>query len=368
MFLLALAGCPQTVQPLAKPEETGDTGTTDTDTDTTPDDTADTDGDLDDDGFTVEEGDCDDTNIRVAPGREEDDSDGVDNDCDGRIDEEWSGLTVAYPDYAGGGELLVIDTIGRVDDAIDLGECMPFWIDHLGDGWVVNDTYAYVSVVEPDGTCTRVGDFTDAEVYEYGVWGVATAPDGTVYAVTIGSLVSVGGDGTITELATWTVDFEDPANHELAAAAVAVDPVSGEVALFDYFGGFATWSAEAGLAIAKTGDYVSPEIYSFSGAHRDGGGWYTPGIDASTGAYGVYSWGGTDWVLEESWADEDWEPVMLAIDGDSGDYYLTANAGWFYTVWRIVEGTGYAADLYATDGTEEDRAFQGIVANYTYGG
>jgi hypothetical protein len=51
---------------------------------------------------------------------------------------------------------------------------------------------------------------------------------------------------------------------------------------------------------------------------------------------------------------------MLAMEGESGDAYVTANAGWFYTVWRVVDGSGYAADLYVTDGTVDDRAFYGI--------
>jgi hypothetical protein len=43
--------------------------------------------DADNDGFSENQGDCDDTNATVYPGATEDESDGVDNDCDGEIDE-----------------------------------------------------------------------------------------------------------------------------------------------------------------------------------------------------------------------------------------------------------------------------------------
>ena len=43
--------------------------------------------DEDGDGFTVEDGDCDDTSPWINPARDEEPADGVDNDCDGRIDE-----------------------------------------------------------------------------------------------------------------------------------------------------------------------------------------------------------------------------------------------------------------------------------------
>jgi hypothetical protein len=363
--MLLLLACTQQLDPIAKPDEdsglTDDSG--DTDTDTAPVDTADTDGDLDDDGFTPDEGDCDDQDIHVAPGREEDDDDGVDNDCDGRVDEDFAGVTVAYTDDAGGeSELLVLDTIGRVDEALGLGSCYPTYIDRHGDGWVVSNGGAAVAVVDADGNCTDVGDFSDTEVYEYGVWGVATVIDGTIYAVTLASLVSVGLDGTITEVATWGFDLEDPANHELAVASIAVDPATGDLGLFDYFGGFATWSADAGLVIEKLGDYETATMYTTSGAHRDAGGWYVLASDMN-----VYAWGATDWELAQPWTNGDWVPSMLTIDGDTGAFYLSSNGAWTPTVWRLDADSGELADLYTTEAVD-DRSFTGIVANYTYGG
>ena len=54
----------------------------------------------------------------------------------------------------------------------------------------------------------------------------------------------------------------------------------------------------------------------------------------------------------------------MTVDGDEGDYYVTANAGWYYTVWRVLQGGEYATDLYITDGTVGNRGFYGIASNY----
>jgi len=376
LALLALGACQQKTgfqvpdQDDTAPVDTGYVHTGDSDT-------ADTDGDLDDDGFTPEEGDCDDNSIYVSPAREEDTEDALDNDCDGRVDEEWWGLDVAYDNDDGSAEIFTLDAIGRVQGSVGLDEdCAPLWMDHASwtdpdAGWIINNGYASVTAVSTDGLCTPLADFSKSTSCDVGgVYGVATGPDGTIYATTLDSLVSVGGDGTVTELATWDCDLADPAGHQLAAYSLAVDPLSGEVGLFGYFGGFATWSAANGLDIQSTEDLKAPTVLTYSGAHRDEGGWYTPGIDGVTGAYGIYQYdlAAEEWALEETWEDEDWVPFMLAIDGDSGDYYVTANAGWYYTVWRVVSGSGYAADLYTSDGTEPYRQYSGIVADYTYGG
>ena len=42
--------------------------------------------DADNDGYSENQGDCDDTNATVYPGATEDESDGIDNDCDGNAD------------------------------------------------------------------------------------------------------------------------------------------------------------------------------------------------------------------------------------------------------------------------------------------
>jgi len=56
--------------------------------------------DVDGDGYTVCEGDCDDGDAAVHPEASEDCDDGVDNDCDGRIDDEDSDCVVGDDDSA----------------------------------------------------------------------------------------------------------------------------------------------------------------------------------------------------------------------------------------------------------------------------
>ena len=129
--LLLLLGCGQ--KPGFQPG--GDDSAVDTEEtgprDTGVRDTSDTDGDLDDDGYTPEEGDCDDNNVYASPAREEDNNDGIDNDCDGRIDEEWTGVDIAYGNDEGSSSIFTLDTIGRVQDEVSLdNECYPLWLDH----------------------------------------------------------------------------------------------------------------------------------------------------------------------------------------------------------------------------------------------
>ena len=96
LLLLLLAGCPpkpDTGTPDTFPSD--DTGTPDT---TLPDDTGTPDTgeppaeDKDGDGWTIDGGDCDDGDPAIHPGAGDRVGDGVDNDCDGFID-EWASLS-----------------------------------------------------------------------------------------------------------------------------------------------------------------------------------------------------------------------------------------------------------------------------------
>ena len=52
----------------------------------------------------------------------------------------------------------------------------------------------------------------------FGVYGVATGLDGTIYATTLDALQVIAPDGTVTAVASWSCNFDDPSAHELAAA------------------------------------------------------------------------------------------------------------------------------------------------------
>ena len=91
--------------------------------------------DQDGDGFTVEEGDCNDDNPWTNPARDEEGGDGEDNDCDGRVDEIWTGLTVARQSPNGQHSILTFNTLGQLEDEAVTGEeCAPAYITKAHDG------------------------------------------------------------------------------------------------------------------------------------------------------------------------------------------------------------------------------------------
>lgn len=360
-LLLALLTACSDKTPLPVGDDTADTST---DTDSGPDTDTEPQGTDDDgDGWTVEEGDCDDGDIYVNPAWDEDTSDGIDNDCDTRVDERWSGFTVAYADSAGGGTLLNIDTLGEDGDSVSFdSSCSPAWLDHGVDGgWVINNGYAAVSVIGEDGSCTDLSDFSESE---FGVYGVATHPDGYYVATGLDALYKITPEGTTEVIASWNADYSDAENFELAVYTVAVDLRDGTVGLFDYFGGFATYSEDEGLIIRLQADLNNLELSTFSGAARDGGGWAVAAVD-SAGSYGVYDFNLETgaWDPVASWTDDQRVPSQITIEGDSGDAYAISNAGQRGRVWRVRYESGEIGTLYETD-TDPDKSFTGIVANY----
>lgn len=325
-------------------EDTGTTWVSHPDTDSATG----SDADMDNDGFTPADGDCDDNDVWVSPAREEDEDDGKDNDCDGRVDEDWEGVTVAYVGESGSAFYLL--NASGTDAEVVNTEAAPYSFDTLADGsWLVMSNYSEVGTVDSAGNYSMLADFSDTETYEYGVYAVAVGTDGSFYASLVDRLVQIGGDGTVTEVGSWVVDWEDNSLHELAITGLSVDPKTGTVGLYDYFGGFGTWSAASGVQVLKRGDWAAATLATFTGSHADDGGWYTVGTSAT--GYGVYGWEGSDWALVEEWSDEDWTPYALT-PGDDEDFYISANGGWFPTVWRVVVDSGYAADFYVTDGSE----------------
>jgi hypothetical protein len=363
--MLLLLACQRDYSGIQVPKkDTGETGTEDT-TPPDPVDTADTDGDLDDDGYTPEEGDCDDTDVRVSPARDEIVGDGKDNDCDGRVDEDFAGVSVAWNNGAGESSILKIDLLGRLDSELELSEpCYPTWIGELPDGaWALNNGYTSLAISDSAGNCTDIADFSDTD---YGLWGITTSPDGRIFLTTVDKLYEAAQDGTLTELASWTVDFEDVSKHEAAITGLAYNPATKTLGLFDYFGGFATWNETEGFKLLIKGDWSNPLLVGFAGAVQEGKDWFYLAGDTSTGAYGVYRYDSESggWVVRDTWVDRGYSPLLFTIDSDTGDAYLSTNGGWYNLVWRVVEGSGYAAVLYTNDGTEEGRSYFGIVPWY----
>lgn len=354
----------------SKPEQGADDSGIPADTDSGEVEVEDTEPegtDEDGDGWTVEEGDCDDASIYVNPAWDEDPDDRLDNDCDGRIDEVWSGLLVARTDVNGGGSLLHVDTLGtlQAETVLDSG-CLLVGIDTgLSGGWVGNNGYATLATLDESGTCADLADFSETD---YGLYAVATHPDGYFLAATVDGLHAVDPDGTVTELASWSADASDPATFERYVWALAVDIRDGTVGLFDAYGGFATWSATDGLVNQIQADPESPTVYLHAGAARDGGGFVALGQDASTGAYGFYDFDADAgaWTLRTTWEDTEFTPSGITVDGDSQDVYALASGGWYRQVWRVRYENGEQAILYQTpeDELDPDQLFAGILTTY----
>ncbi len=143
-------------------------------------------GDLDQDGYQAEEGDCDDTDPAVHPGADEVAYDGIDQDCDGSdltdMDSDgYDALVVdgtdcddedpdSYPGAQEIGDGLDNDCDGEVDEGVDT-------VDNDGDGYA-----------ETDGDC----DDEDAAIHP----GATEIPyDGVDQDCADGDLIDVDGDG-----------------------------------------------------------------------------------------------------------------------------------------------------------------------------
>jgi hypothetical protein len=204
-------------------------------------------------------------------------------------------------------------------------------------------------------------EFTKKDT-EWWLYGIATHPDGYYLASTIDHLWRIDPDGTRTELASWSTDLSDPAAFDMLPYTVAVDWKTGEVALICYYGGFALWSEEGGLDIRRRADVEAWDgAITYSGAHMDMGAWYSAKFDAYTGTQTIarFDLDSNEWVDRVAW-EQEWTPNVLGIDGESGDFYLTANGGWYYAVWLLGPEDGFAADFYITDGTVPNRGFWGL--------
>ena len=333
------------------PPETGNGGI-----DTSLTDSADTGDDQDKDGVTSADGDCDDSDPRVSPARSEAPSDDKENDCDGKTDEAFAALSVAWVESSGAGHILVLDSIGRVADDVSTGACVPFFVDHvvrdgaqLADEWIINDSLAALARVSADGSCTLLADFSDTEVYEFPPYGVTVTPDGTMYVVLADQLVSVADDGTVTPLASWN------AEEEFYALGLSNDPATGTVGIFDVYGGLAVYHPDSGFAFLHKPDFAAPELSTLSGARGDDGAWYVPATSAA--GVGVFRFDEAKeaWSLQDEWDDDDWAPFMMGVDAsdpDRPDFYITATAGAYQTVWRVAHGTNHPDQLYISDGTD----------------
>jgi hypothetical protein len=315
-----------------------------------PDDTGETGTDADDDGWTVEEGDCDDGDIMVNPARDEDPSDGKDNDCDGRVDELFSGVAmVMLAEDGSASSIETVDALGRRTSTVALDDpaLVPFFFSQGigGEGWAIVDL-AGLSLVEvdADGNTAKLAEWPEAE---FGVvYGLATHPDG-YYLVTLGNeLLRVDGDGTTTSLATWDGEAE------MFSLDVAVNVETGAIGVFGIYGGFGILDDDGTWTMMAVGNFEAPEYIMYSGVHRDNGGWYGGGQDID--GWGIFKWSDelATWSRKATWT-QDWSPHFMTMDGDSGDIYMTTEGGQYPYVWRILADGTEAGTYYPEPGTHQ---------------
>ncbi len=374
MMWFLILGCGE--KPIAQLE---DTSMEDTATEPASEPSTEPEGtDADGDGFTVEDGDCDDTSPWINPARSEEPNDGIDNDCDGRIDEKWSGVTVSLLNEGGASSLLRLNQLGNVESSLTLNnDCMPTYLDHNlgGEGYVISHANSALASVSSSGDCTILVDYSEEENTE--LLGVVSLPSGDVVASRGNELIQVTPDGTVSSLVTWDASPTDETgatnpNFQLYVWSIARNLVSGEIALFGLYGGFATWSNEAGLTVHRS---INPEEwdgrYAYAGAAKDGGGWFSLLFTSETGEISVAEFDLTtnDWNTRIVWSEADQSaqqfafPQGITVNGDNGDYYVTADVATYSSVFRIREVDDFIDDLYRSD-SQPAWTFFGIVSNY----
>lgn len=330
--------------------------------------------DVDGDGVTVEDGDCDDEDPWTNPLRDEEGSDGIDNDCDGMVDELWDGLTAIRQSPNGDHALAHIDVIGNITSETYLSEeCMPAYLAHAPQGWVASAGGTILGappmqVVEIDesGTCSVLADFSEDEDNPV-VRSVVYHPDGYYLASRIGALIRIDLDGTITELASWGFDPNDLETFEMHVWTIALHPITYEVGLFDLFGGFATYNADVGVVQHKKANLEEWDaLYAYSGTVLTNDGWVSLVFDGNTGETSIRGFNEElmDWDLRVQWVRSEIFPLDISVNRDVNDFYITANAATYHTVWRVREVDEFIDDLYKSP-SMPNYTFQGLVDNYT---
>ncbi len=138
-------------------------------------------GDADGDGFSSEEGDCDDNDASVVPGAAEA-CDGIDNNCDGAVDEGLSSTWYRDTDA---------DGYGDAETAVDACEPPD---DHVADGTDCDDTRPDVYPGAPD-TCDGLDNDCDGSTDEDGTVTYYADADGDGYGSAAAPLATCEAPG-----------------------------------------------------------------------------------------------------------------------------------------------------------------------------
>lgn len=381
--------------------------------------------DEDGDGFSVEEGDCDDTDFRVNPAWPEEPDDGVDNDCDGRVDEQWRGFAIATQRGAARSSVLLVDTVGREEDELTLPEDVVPWgiSENPAGGWLLV-SYPYFAEVaagysplgaglvpsldtavpwyqpstlwslSADGDLVERGTFGDPDydgcfalpedawgecfgeldprLYFYGPYlrAALALPDGRVAVLVPGALLMTEADGSTAVLAEWTWNLaEEGAVFEMYGNALAWDPRTATLGIADLLGGFATWSEAEGFvqhSQVDLGESFDPDsIFVNAGlTFQQDVGFTAVSTVYGTGAQAVrvFDLAGGRWEATVDWTDRLITPLGLDAETDSGDVYVTSKGGEYRSVFRVRGADGSIDDFLNV--VESDVNFWGIATRY----
>ena len=359
---------------------------TDTDTDGVDSDTegVDTDTDLpetddDGDGWSVEDGDCDDSTVWVNPSMPERKDDNLDNDCDGRTDEVFAGLRVFQSGVTS--QILTVSPLGDVKAADTVRLSEPLGVvaaadDPVDGGFVVTDGSGKVAHVAENGQVTVWWDDSKTEYSPVdaplGWFGGDWSPLG--YYVLTGAnrlwLVEPGKPATIA--LRWACLEPETNATDVCPLDVAVDPVTGVVGLFGYFGGFATWTpGDTVLTIEVYDNPLEPtHAFSKAGAFERSQGFYAygSGVDGASTFSGIWRWNAEakEFRPKGEWSASEWTVDDFVIEGESGDFYFTTHGGWDDNVYRMVGDGSYLGMLYTTaqDIPANDRVYGAVLVDW----
>jgi hypothetical protein len=385
---LALLSCNGGATPIPPDTDTDTDSDTDTDTDSdtepvkcSPDD--------DNDGWCPPE-DCDDSTIWVNPSWAENPDDGIDNNCDGRIDEVFSRMLVLEWDVTTRRTSVIqIDPAGDLKGTFNTGDlAFPTTasLDHDMRRFVAfdpssltlwrfdhNGGLAALAVIDEDYEWPNSAGEPDPPP----IIGDVVAHPAGYYLVAAGDrLLRFNADGTWSTLAQWPC-VEADMTHEFCATALGVDPIYGTVMMFGYFGGVAKWTEAGGYELILASNPEEPGPRFLQTQYKPFDTWYSLALyydqAASAVTYGIFRLNRTtgEKVLLGSWPDPNFQPNSFSIEETTGDFYFAVNSprggrgAYHNQIWRMRADGGTTSILYATKPDFDSNYFVAASVHYT---
>lgn len=391
---ICFTGCPEPTTFI--PGGDSDDTDVDSDTDSDTDDDTDTDTkcspDEDQDGYCPPE-DCDDTSIFVNPAWDENPNNDIDDNCDGRIDEQFAGVLALEIDALKGPAIVHIDSLGKFKGAYGLSEPAAFQMASLDrdlESFVGWDGASQLWRFDKDGNVELIAEipedweWLDEEGEEDPPPGVGADvgvhPDG-YYLIAMGDrLAKFDESGAFSIVAQWDC-VEADMSHEFCPVALSVDSVTGVTWLFGYFGGVGTWSAEEGVTVINPSNPEEPGPSYVQAHHESFDTSYAMATfvrEDGQGNYGVFRWNNRDkemrlqgeWPLDQ--LKNAYTPNAFSIESERGDFYFSANSAtngqgsWENQIWRMTADGSFTTQLYSTPNGENDKnAWYAGVVYYT---